>query len=194
MGAKESLQIYREVNTFPSTSNSRDFPSQSSWNPSNADTVKVNWDAAVDKRKNLMGVGVIARNNSGAVLAAQCAVQRFILDPAIAEVIGAKMGAKLGRTLGLHSIFLEGDASVVVSALNREEDEFSRLGSIIVATRKILREFPVCKVGSVRRSCNKAAHQLARLAVSQALNQIWMDSYPSCISEIVFAERCLTFE
>jgi hypothetical protein len=109
------------------------------------------------------------------------------LDPAISEAIGAKMGAELGRSLGLHSIFLEGDASVVVSALNREEQEFSRLGSIIVATRKILREFLVWKVGSVRRSCNNAAHQLARLVVSQVLNQTWMDSYPSCISEIVFA-------
>jgi hypothetical protein len=152
----------------------------------------VNWDAAVDKRKNLMGVGIIVRNNLGAVIATQCAVQKFILDPSVAEAIGAKLGAEFGRTLGLYSIFLEGDTSEVVSALNREEEEFSRMGSIIAEARKILKEFPVWKVGSVRRGCNNAAHQLAKLAVSQNLSHIWMDSYPSCISEIVLAERLLS--
>jgi len=49
----------------------------------------------------------------------------------------------------------------------------------------------VWRVSSVRRGCNNAAHQLARLAVSQELNQIWMYSFPSCISESVTAERGL---
>lgn len=115
------------------------------------------------------------------------------MDPAVAEAIGAKMGADLGRLLGLHSIFLEGDASTVVAALKREEEEFNRFGSIIVETREALKFFPGWEVGFVRRSCNNAAHQLARLAVSQELNQIWMDSYPSCIPETVIAERCLNF-
>jgi hypothetical protein len=50
----------------------------------------------------------------------------------------------------------------------------------------------VWRVSSVRRGCNNAAHQLARLAVSQELNQIWMDSYLSCIPRTVIAERCLS--
>jgi len=102
------------------------------------------------------------------------------------------LGADLGRTLGLYSIFLEGDASEVVSALNREEEVFSRMGSIIAEARKILLEFPVWKVASVRRGCNNAAHQLAKFAVSQNLSQIWMYSYPSCLSDIVLAERLLS--
>jgi hypothetical protein len=88
-----------------------------------------------------MGVGVIARDHHGTVIVAQCTTQRYILDPTVAEAIGAKMGAKLGRILGLHSIFLEGDASAVATALNREEEEFSRFGSIIVETREILKGF-----------------------------------------------------
>jgi hypothetical protein len=191
-GAKESLQSFKEVNTLPSNPGARDSVSSLSWNPPNVDIVKVNWDAAVDKHKNIMGVGIIARDNSGVVIAAQCAVQKFILDPSVAEAIGAKMGAELGRALGLYSIFLEGDASVVVSALNREEEEFSKMGSIITETRKILMEFPSWKVGVVRRCCNNVAHLLAKLAVSQNLNKIWMDSYPSCISDTVLAERLLS--
>lgn len=187
ISATDSLMKFKVANSFSSSPTSQNSPSQPSWKPPNADTVKVNWDAAVDKRKNLMGVGVIARNHSGAVLAAQCVIQRYIVDLAVAEVIGAKMGADLGRLLGLHSIFLEGDTSAVVAALKREEEEFSRFGSIIIETREVLKVFPGWEVGFVRRSCNNAAHQLARLAVGQELNQIWMDSYPSCISNTVIA-------
>jgi len=191
-GAEDSMKNFKEIQAFPSISGSRAPAPSVSWNPPNVDTVKINWDAAIDKRKNLMGVGIIVRNNFGAVLATQCAVQKFILDPSVAEAIGAKLGADLGRFLGLDSIVLEGDASEVVSALNREEEGFSRMGSIIVEARKVLRDFSVWKVASVRRNCNNAAHQLAKLAVRQNLSQIWMYSYPSCISEIVLKERLLS--
>jgi hypothetical protein len=191
-GAEESLKNFKEIHALPSISGSRAPAPSASWNPPSVDTVKINWDAAIDKRKNLMGVGIIVRNNLGAVLATQCAVQKFILDPSVAEAIGAKLGAELGRFLGLHSIFLEGDASEVVSALNREEEGFSRMGSIIAEAREVLREFSEWKVASVRRGCNNAAHQLAKLAVSQNLSQFWMYSYPSCISQIVLAERLLS--
>jgi hypothetical protein len=179
------------ANSFSPSPTSQNPPSLPGWKPPNADTVNVNWDAAVDKRKNLMGVGVIARNHSGEVLAAQCAVQRYIVDPAVAKAIGAKMGIALGRLLGLHAILLEGDTCAVVAALKRDEEEYNRFGSIITEAREALKYFPEWEVGFVRRNCNNVAHQLARLAVSQELNQIWMYSFPSCISESVTAERGL---
>jgi len=163
------------ANSFSPSPTSQNPPSLPGWKPPNADTVNVNWDAAVDKRKNLMGVGVIARNHSGEVLAAQCAVQRYIVDPAVAKAIGAKMGI----------------ACAVVAALKRDEEEYNRFGSIIIEAREALKYFPEWEVGFVRRNCNNVAHQLARLAVSQELNQIWMYSFPSCISESVTAERGL---
>jgi hypothetical protein len=98
------------------------------------------------------GVGVIARNHSGEVLAAQCAIQRYIVDPAVAEAIGAKMGVALEQLLGLQSIFLEGDASAVVAALKRDEEEYSRFGSIITKAREALKVFPEWEVRSWCRS------------------------------------------
>jgi hypothetical protein len=170
IGARDSLEKYWEANTSSSCFDAWDYSTQTVWKSPRADSVKVNWDATIDRRKNLMGVGVIACDHTGTVLAAQCLVQRYILDPTIAEAIGAKMGAELGRVLGLHSIFLEGDANVVVTALNREDEDFSRFGNIIVETREILKGFPWWNVSFVRRECNNAAHQLARFAVSQELN------------------------
>jgi hypothetical protein len=82
---------------------------------------------------------------------------------------------------------------VMVTALNREDEDFSRFENIIVETREILKDFPVWNVNFVRRECNNAAHQLAGFAVNQELNQVWMDSYPSCISGIVIAECHLSY-
>jgi hypothetical protein len=94
--------------------------------------------------------------------------------------------------LGLHFIFLEGDANVVVTTLNWEDEDFSRFGNIIVETREILKGFPLWNVSFVRRECNNAAHQLAKFAISQELNQVWMDSYPSCILVTIIAESHLS--
>jgi hypothetical protein len=193
IGARDSLEKYRELNAPLSLFGSREYSAQTAWKSPSVDSVKVNWDAAINRRKNLMGVGVIACDHAGTVLAAQCSVQRYILDPTIAEAIGAKMGVELGRALGLHSIFLEGDASVAVTALNREDEDFSRFENIIVETREILKGFPLWNVSFVRRECNNAAHQLAGFAVNQELNQVWMDSYSSCISGTVIAECHLSF-
>jgi hypothetical protein len=90
IGARDSLEKFREANTPSSCFDLRDYSTQTVWKPSRASSVNVNWDAAIDRRKNLMGVGVIARDHSGTVLAVQCSVQIYILNPTIAEAIVLK--------------------------------------------------------------------------------------------------------
>jgi hypothetical protein len=153
---------------------------------------KVNWDASVDRRKNLMGVGIVMRNHAGRVLAAQCSVQKFIVDPSTAEAIGARVGAELGRRLGLQSIMLEGDASVVIEALRREGEDLSRFGNVILETKELLKGFHFWEANLVRREGNNAAHLLARHATNQELNQVWVDSFPSCISGTICNELHLS--
>ncbi|GLT72939.1 hypothetical protein SLA2020_448330 [Shorea laevis] len=43
--------------------------------------IKLNWDAAIDERNNRMGVGVIFRDATGAVLASMCSIVPFVTDP-----------------------------------------------------------------------------------------------------------------
>jgi hypothetical protein len=46
-------------------------------------SIKLNWDAALDNRKKIMGMGIIARDHSGEVKAAMCDVIPYIRDPSI---------------------------------------------------------------------------------------------------------------
>jgi hypothetical protein len=77
----------------------------------------------------------------------------------------------------------------VVLALGRVEEGLGKFGCIIVEAREFLMGFQSWAVSHIRRGGNEAAHQLAKFVVSQQVNQVWVDSYPNCLSEIINAEQ-----
>jgi hypothetical protein len=52
------------------------------WKPPAMGSVKANWDAAVDRERGKIGVGVVVRDHGGKVVAAFCCVLSAALDPA----------------------------------------------------------------------------------------------------------------
>jgi hypothetical protein len=62
---------------------------------------------------------------------------------------------------------------------------------IVQIAKSIWARFPsICRTSNFsKRSGNKVAHQLAKLAQDQNIEHMWTDSFPSCISEIVMAEK-----
>jgi hypothetical protein len=65
-----------------------------------------------------MGVGVVVRDCGGQVVAAALGtVIPFIIDPSTTEALGAWRVVSLCREIGYSKLVLEGDYSVVVSAL-----------------------------------------------------------------------------
>ncbi|XP_059440309.1 uncharacterized protein LOC132172759 [Corylus avellana] len=59
------------------------------WHTPPVGVVKINWDAAVDKDGEKMGIGIIARDHNGLILAAQVASRQYITDPTTAEALAA---------------------------------------------------------------------------------------------------------
>jgi hypothetical protein len=62
-------------------------------------SIKINWDAALDGQKKLMGMGIIARDCQGEVKAAMCDVIPYIRDPNVAEAIAARRAVQFGRNI-----------------------------------------------------------------------------------------------
>lgn len=100
------------------------------WSKPALGLIKVNWDAAVDHKNKVMGVGLIARDYLGNVRASSCSFRPYVSDPTIAEAIGAKEGMTLGRDMEFQLIVLEGDAQGIVLAV-RHVDCLGRYRSII---------------------------------------------------------------
>ncbi|GLT69088.1 hypothetical protein SLA2020_412670 [Shorea laevis] len=152
--------------------------------------VKVNWDAAVDSVNRRMGIGVIIRSSTGEVLATLSALKSYIINPLIAEATAALRAVTFSRDLGFPKVMLEGDALVIVQALQSPLCNFSSYGHLIEEARSHLNSLHSWRINHVRRHLNGAAHRLAKVALTLTEDQIHVAEVPQCISEIIAMERC----
>jgi len=146
--------------------------------------MKCNWDAAINSKKRGMGVGVVIRDDRGRVVAAKASFVSGIVNPIVAESMGAWQAVVMCCDLRFPLIVLEGDSLIVVSALNKEEPYWSSFGHIIEDIRAKLQNIPSVRVQHVSRDANKVAHVLAKAAVSQMLDNSWIEECPSYIQEL----------
>jgi hypothetical protein len=83
---------------------------------------------------------------------------------------------------------LEGDAREIILALTNPEEVDSVHGHFLTETRQMLGSLVSWKVSHVRREGNKAAHSLAKLALSKQCNRVWFNSCPSELLYVVNAD------
>ena len=70
----------------------------------------MNFDAAVDKKGERIGLGTIIRNHLGDLVAMKSLTRVGLFEPAAAEALAAAMAVQPARELGLSQINMEGDA------------------------------------------------------------------------------------
>ena len=102
-----------------------------SWTPPSLDVIKFNWDAAISKREQRMGMGFLARNSAGQVLASYCATKPYIVDPGIAEAVSAWKMIEVAVSLGFQSVIFEGNSLEIVQALRNEGCCLGRFGQVV---------------------------------------------------------------
>ena len=79
----------------------------------------------MDKKNWYMGLGAVVRDHLGTMCAAKSLSRQGFLDPTSVEAMAALMAAQLCNVLGLLRIQLEGDAQVVVGAVNSMASNYS---------------------------------------------------------------------
>lgn len=164
-------------------------PSLSRWHKPPVGIIKVNWDAALDQSSNSIGVGVIARDEMGWIVASFCTTVPCFTEPTTAEAIAACKAAQFCREQDFQHIIMEGDALMVVEGLMQEGPSWQRYGHLIAEARNFLNGLVSWKISHVHREGNKAAHRLAKLAVHHSLHRVWQGTGPSIILPIVTAEQ-----
>jgi hypothetical protein len=87
------------------------------WNAPLVGAARVNWDVAVAKTKQRMGVGVIIRDRQGCVLATMISLRPYITDPIVAKTVATLAVVVFAKDLGLQKIQMKGEALQVVKAL-----------------------------------------------------------------------------
>lgn len=188
--AVSSLNEYREANTMEAmVVLNREPVIPIKWQAPPPGVYKVNWDVAIDSTNRRMGIGIIVRDSLGRVEAARsqtiCAVQ----EPVFAEAQGALCAAEFSRDLGLQSIILEGDSIQVVNALQGTGPNWSRYGQMVADARVVLTLVRRWLIRHTKREANSAAHQLAKAAVKQVMDRVWIEEIPEGIHDVVFLEQ-----
>ena len=145
-----------------------------SWKQPEEGFLKLNWHAAINKGTQRMGVGIIARDHGGAVVAAMCTSRPYICDPATAEALAVWILAEFCCRFGFTHIVVEGDAMEIVLALQRADICRGRYGHFVEEAKHLLNQSLSWSVQHVRREANNVAHQLVQKAALRDEENIWL--------------------
>ncbi|KAF5477145.1 hypothetical protein F2P56_003817 [Juglans regia] len=83
------------------------------WVPPPENFIKINWDAAVSSIQNRTGIGLVARDHLGSIVASKKLSRSGVLEPLLAEALGGFYAVGMAKVMGLQAIWLEGDSQGV---------------------------------------------------------------------------------
>jgi ribonuclease HI len=184
--ASDQLEAWRKAEESRRLGNpSCSRPRSMGWQRPPFGVIKLNWDAAINKVTRRMGVGIVARDAGGAVVAVRCASRPHITDPATAEAMAVWMLADFSITLGHTQIIAEGDSLEVVGALRRDGECCNSYGHIVEEAKALFNTMESWSVKHVGRENNSAAHHLAQYAATREDDQTWVSDFPDFLQSFV---------
>ena len=89
--------------------------------------------------------------------------------------------------MGANMIIFESDASNLIQGLKSRDYDKSEIGVLVKEARSLcILNFSSFQFSFSRRTCNNAAHELAKLgAISESEDSYWDATAPRCIATIV---------
>ena len=83
------------------------------WTAPAPDSYKINYDGALSSAENKSGIGIVARDSHGEVIASLIQQLDQAYQPVEVEALAAIKAVEFGSELGLHNAIIEGDSVVV---------------------------------------------------------------------------------
>ena len=158
------------------------------WTKPPSGVIKINWDVAWDSHTATTGLGTVAINYEGWVMAMSSSTHQHISHPTTAKTLAAWPAVVLGVQLGATYLELEGDALEVVQGLNQANLLMGMRWTCFERHKDALLDFNAWQVKYVQRETNGAAHRLARLALLNGIEHTWHDNFPLSVLKIVNVE------
>ncbi|XP_019167315.1 PREDICTED: uncharacterized protein LOC109163049 [Ipomoea nil] len=147
------------------------------WRKLSPGKLKVNMDAAFDYANNCMGMGWILRDEEGRFLATKGLNMRGCFNVNEAETYAIREALSWLKDLELGEVDVETDSQIVFHAIHATyfHSSFDSLVDDIKVATSMLHNVVF---SSVKRSANRAAHLVAREAVSELGCGEWVDIPP----------------
>ncbi|XP_042939495.1 uncharacterized protein LOC122274525 [Carya illinoinensis] len=158
------------------------------WKAPIGECIKVNWDASINKKDERVGIGVVVRDGRGEVMVSLCYSNEGCCSPVVAELRALWRAMKLCAELNFENVIFEGDALVVVNAVNSEKESWEWYGQMVEDMKGVLKIRQRWKVQHVFRECNQVAHLLVKVSFTFNEEQIWMECCPPEVQSVVTQE------
>lgn len=91
--------------------------------------------------------------------------------------------------LRLHELIIENDSILLVSELQQDHVYLAFLGNIITEIKDLMKRFRICTVQHIGRNGTEATHRLVRHAWHVDDILVWWNSFPGCISQIIWFDK-----
>jgi hypothetical protein len=137
------------------------------WNPPPHGAIKLNWDEFFGARSIHFQLQVA---------------------PKMVETMAAYYAVQFCREVGFFDVILEGDASQVVQEINQNSPNYTTAGHFIESIQHDIIFFRATKFVQVLRICNKVTHELAREAIRNKVECVWLEEISPSVFFIVCRE------
>uniref|UniRef100_A0A803PF51 RNase H type-1 domain-containing protein n=1 Tax=Cannabis sativa TaxID=3483 RepID=A0A803PF51_CANSA len=134
------------------------------WTPPNGTSVKINVDAAMFNDGRSFGLGMVARNSDGLLIAGKMKYTAVQVEVVVAEAIGIREVLSWLKENRWPQVYIETDSLCVVQAIHSSTDMISLFGSVIQDCKTMLASLNNVVISFVKRSVNVVAHSFARAA------------------------------
>ncbi|XP_042962386.1 uncharacterized protein LOC122296649 [Carya illinoinensis] len=94
----------------------------------------VNWNAALREAHDKVGLGLVACDHAGNIVASKLVAKNGYVIPLLAEALGAFQAAVFASELNLSSVILEDDSLQVVQGLNFHKERLDSVGMVLLDT------------------------------------------------------------
>jgi ribonuclease HI len=101
------------------------------WQPPQGNMIKINWDADIDNKNGVVGVGVIARDAQGCRVSAYSVTMNMAVSTTTAEALVALHATIFAREKEFTGVLFEGDAANIVAAVNSSNPCESSFGYFV---------------------------------------------------------------
>ncbi|XP_041011325.1 uncharacterized protein LOC121255104 [Juglans microcarpa x Juglans regia] len=132
-----------------------------------------------------MGGGVVIRDSDGRVQAVLTFYKDHVSSALQAKSADLLEAMELCSELGFNQVCFEGDAKIVVDAVNSKRLDNSWLGQWTKDMQQIMKYNQAWRLNFAYRSANKAAHTAAKLAIRNVRETIWLEEGPLEVLTIV---------
>ena len=158
------------------------------WDPPSEGVWKVNIDGAFSVANKRGAWGFVMRDSEGKAAMAGAGCIEIATNALSAEAHACVEALNAIAEVGVQNIVLESDSLVLVKALQSTEHD-QALGGVLFREAKFLMStlFNSASVEHVSRSCNFAAHELAKLGRCRDPDHpsVWMDPLPEFVNVIL---------